>query len=82
MFLDIFPDFLIGSFRFRSGHVQFVHLQIDRDLLVDIQFGQSTYHLDMLRMREHIHRGKALGLIASFVRVARSRARVTGLQLT
>ena len=49
MFLDIFPDFLIGSFRFRSGHVQFVHLQIDRDLLVDIQFGQSTYHLHVCR---------------------------------
>lgn len=28
MLLDIFPDFLIGSFRFRSGHVQFIHLQI------------------------------------------------------
>lgn len=47
MLLDIFPDFLIGSFRFHSGHVQFIHLQIDRDLLVDIQFGQSTYRLNM-----------------------------------
>lgn len=34
MFLDIFPDFLIGSSRFRSGHVQFIHFQVNGGHLV------------------------------------------------
>ena len=36
VFLDITPNLLIGGFGFGSSHVQFVHLQINRDFLVDI----------------------------------------------
>ena len=43
---------------------------------------QAPDHLDMLTVREHIDRGEAFRAVAFFVRRARSRAMVSGLQLT
>ena len=34
--LDVLPDLFIGSLVLRSSHVQLIHLQVYRDLLVDI----------------------------------------------
>ena len=36
MFFDITPNLFIGSFGFSGGHIQFIHLQVNRDFLVDI----------------------------------------------
>ncbi len=33
---DVLPDLFIGSLVLRSSHVQLIHLQVYRDLLVDI----------------------------------------------
>ena len=34
--LDVLPDFFISSLGLCSSHVQFIHFQVYRDLLVDI----------------------------------------------
>lgn len=36
VFLDVLPDLFIGSLGLCSSHIQFIHFQIHRDLLVDI----------------------------------------------
>ena len=36
MLLDVLPDLFISSLGLRSSHVQLIHLQVYRDLLVDI----------------------------------------------